>query len=310
VTEVPCAKRKPSTAVLLSMLSTGLGHIYCGRFVTGLGLFFVSLLPAPFALAAAMSRSPHTVLAGVLLPCLLVVVVYLYAIVASYFVAKRSDEQYELKDYNRGGAYALFIVGGMIYAATITLFIRENVFQAYYCPAESMAPTLYKGDRFLVNKVVQRGVPARGDVIVFLAPHQREQRFVKRVIGLPGDTVRVQRNEVYVNGRQLEHRPVSTPGQTPARGGKDRAVDESNGAVTYRIQCASDASGTTDYPTTEVPQGHCFVLGDNRGLSFDSRRFGFVPLGDILGKAEYIYFPAKDWSRFGEIGTTCRQETQ
>ena len=146
-------------------------------------------------------------------------------------------------------------------------------------------------------------------MIVFLAPNKREQRFVKRVIGLPGDTVRVQGNEVYVNGRQLEHRPVSTPGLTLAPGGKDGAVDEYNGAITYRIQCASDASGTTDHPTTEVPQGHCFVLGDNRGLSFDSRRFGCVPLGDILGKAEYIYFPAKDWSRFGEIGTTCRQET-
>jgi len=51
-------------------------------------------------------------------------------------------------------------------------------------------------------------------------------------------------------------------------------------------------------------------LGDNRGLSFDSRRFGFVPLGDILGQAEYIYFPAKDWSRFGAIADTCRQKSQ
>ena len=50
------------------------------------------------------------------------------------------------------------------------------------------------------------------------------------------------------------------------------------------------------------PQGHCFVLGDNRGLSLDSRKFGFVPLGDILGRAEYIYFPARDWSRFGAVG--------
>jgi signal peptidase I len=302
VTEPLYVKRKPSTAVMLSLLSTGLGHIYCGRFATGLTLFFVSLLPAPFALAAALSRNPNTVLAGVLLPCLLVVVAYLYAVFASYRLAKTIGEQYELRDYNRGLVYLLFVVGGIVYAATITLFVRENVFEAHYCPTESMAPTLRKGDRFLVNKIRRGGLPRRGELVVFHPPQDRELRFVKRVIGLPGDVVRVQGNEIYVNGRKLAHRPVPASDETRPQVESHHVVYEDNGTVTYRIQWAPDAAETVAYPAAKIPEGHCFVLGDNRGLSVDSRRFGFVPLGDILGTAEYIYFPARDWSRFGAIG--------
>jgi signal peptidase I len=302
VTEALLAKRKPATAVWLSMLSTGLGHIYCGRFTTGLALYFVSLLPAPFALGAALSQNPRTVMAGVLLPCLLVVAVYLYAIVASYFLAKRIGERYELKDYNRGAVYVLFVVGGLVYGATIALFIRANVFEAYHCPTASMEPTLLKGDRFLVNKLSQRSTPLRGALIIFLAPQDRTVRFVKRVIALPGDTVQVQGNEVYVNGRQLPHRPLPATDESLDRAGKRRLVYEDNGTISYRIQEASDGADTAAYPATEVPQGHCFVLGDNRESSVDSRRFGLVPLGDILGKVEFIYLPARDWSRFGAIG--------
>jgi signal peptidase I len=301
VTEAVLAKRQPATAVWLSMLSTGLGHMYCGRFTTGLALFFAALLPAPFALAAALSPSPHLVLAGVLLPCLLVVLVYLYAIVASYFLAKKTGAQYELRDYNRGGVYLLFVGGGLVYAATITLFIRANVFEAYRCPTASMEPTLLRGDQFLVNKLAQRRVPHRGDLIIFLAPQDRALRFVKRVIALPGDTVKVDGNAVSVNGRQWEHRPVPATDKAVVPDGNRRLVYEDNGTVAYRIQEAAEGSETAAHPATAVPPGHCFVLGDNRDFSMDSRCFGLVPLGDILGTVEFIYLPAQDWSRFGAI---------
>jgi signal peptidase I len=265
-------------------------------------LFFASLLPAPFALAAALSRDPNLVLAGVLLPCLLVVLVYLYAVFASYRLAKKTGEQYELRDYNRGIVYLLFVAGGIVYGATISLFVRENVFQAHYCPTESMAPTLCQGDRFLVNKVRQDSLPSRGELIVFHPPQDRKLRFVKRVIGLPGETLRVQGNEIYVNGRKFEHRPVPASDEARSQGGSQLVVYEDNGTVTYRIQRAPDAAETVAYPATKIPEGHCFVLGDNRENSLDSRCFGFVPLGDILGRAEYIYFPARDWSRFGAVG--------
>ncbi len=296
------ATRKPSTAAMLSMLSTGLGHVYCGRFATGLALFFTSLLPVPFAMAAALSRDPSTILLGVIVPCFVVIVVYLYAIAASYRLAKRIGDDYQLRDYNRGVVYVLFIVAGILYPAAIATHIRANVFEAFYCPAQSMSPTLLKGDHFLVNKLMGRRLPRRGDIIVFLAIDNRDTRYVKRVIGLPGDTVALSGNEVYVNGRKLEHQPADPSEQTLLGEDAGELTYESNGEATYRVQLARDSAAAAAYPQTKVPEGHCFVLGDNRPHSLDSRRFGFVPFGDILGKAQYIYFPAQGWSRFGRIG--------
>jgi signal peptidase I len=302
MSDLACTKRKPSKAVFLSLFCTGLGHIYCGRFTTGLALFFNSLLPAPFAAAAAFSKNPSAILPGLILPCLFVVAVYLYAIIDSFRLARKSGEHYELKDYNRGIVYVLFVIAGIVYPVTIAMYIRANIFEAFYCPAESMSPTLLMGDRFLVNKYFQRKLPHRGDIIVFIAPDNRNLRYVKRVIGLPGDTVKIDGKEVFVNNRKMDHQPIHASDRPPVENSAGEITLETNGEVAYGIQMSDDAANIASYPETKVPEGHCFVMGDNRNHSLDSRRFSFVPLGDILGKAEYIYWPAKQWSRFGAIG--------
>ncbi len=301
MSEVANAKRKPSTAVLLSFFCTGLGHIYCGRFATGLALFFSSLLPVPFAMVTAFSRNPSTILAGIIIPCLLVVIVFLYAIADSYRVARKIGEHYELRDYNRGIVYVLFIVVGIIYPAAITMHIRANVFEPFYCSGDSMCPTLLKGDRFLVNKILQRKLPQRGDVVLIIAPENRDVRNVKRVIGLPGDTVKIEGNDVYVNGRKLVHQPIPASDRASVDDDAVELVYEINAEAAYKIQL-TDAANAAPYPETKVPEGHCYMLGDNRNHSKDSRNFGCVPLGDIIGKAEYIYWPVQRWSRFGAIG--------
>jgi signal peptidase I len=76
---------------------------------------------------------------------------------------------------------------------------------------------------------------------------------------------------------------------------------EANNGVTYLVQFTESKEKTADFPETKVPAGNCFVLGDNRNHSDDSRKYGFVPLGDILGKAAYLYFPAAGWTRFGSM---------
>jgi len=294
-------KRNPSTAVVLSMLCPGLGHIYCGRFAVGLALNFATLLPVPVAMAAALWQTPGAGLIALVLACLFVLGVYCYAIVGSWRSARRIGERYELKDYNRGAVYALFIVAGLIHAPAVAMHIRENVLEAFYCPSDSMAPTLREGDRFVVNKLWQRRLPDRGDVVVFLCPHDRGLRYVKRVIAIPGDTVSIQGNEVYVNGRKLEHRPASISDPAPAESDAGGVVYETDGQATYQIRLAAGAAKSKVYPETRVPPAHCFVLGDNRDHSEDSRHFGFLPLGDILGKAEHVYWPATRWSRVGTI---------
>jgi len=111
----------------------------------------------------------------------------------------------------------------------------------------------------------------------------------------------MQGSDVYVNGKKLEHQHVPTSDQAPADSSASEVVYETDGDATYRIQRSADTPMVGTYAETKVPAGHCFVLGDNRDHSEDSRRFGFVPLGDILGKAQYLYWPAKTWSRFGTI---------
>ena len=181
--------------------------------------------------------------------------------------------------------------------------IKANVFEAFKCPAGSMIPTIVPGDRFLVNKTVYNPTPPeRGAVVVFRNPEDREIMYVKRVIGVPGDTVAVLDNEVFVNGARLtreERLPLKV-------GWPDATVSgtlycETNGRERYLIAIDRGAEQVDDFPETIVPRGACFVLGDNRNNSRDSRFFGFVPFGDVVGRAQYIYFPAQSWSRFGTI---------
>jgi signal peptidase I len=303
------SQRIPATARKLSSFCAGLGHIYCGQFTKGMVLLALSLLPAPILVAAVFSKNPSVILWGIVGPCAFAIGVYTYAMIFSSRLAAKIGDAYELKDYNNGVVYSIFAVGNLyfsvIVAFAIAMYFRSNVMEAFYCPSESMSPTILKGDRFLANKLVQRKQPRYGDIVVFLAPNDRDTIHVKRVVGLPGDTVAVQGTDVFVNGRKLAHQSDSPRKGTLAEESIERLMFETNGDATYAIRFMNNADNKekiADCPKTEIPSGHCFVLGDNRDNSHDSRKYGLVPLGDILGKAEYLYFPVSNWSRFGAIG--------
>ena len=104
-----------------------------------------------------------------------------------------------------------------------------------------------------------------------------------------------------MNGRKLDHQPaLASNGHAGLKTGGSTIL-ETNGGATYPIQFTESKEKNADFPETKVPAGNCFVLGDNRNHAEDSRKYGVVPLGDILGKAEYLYYPASDWSRFGRM---------
>lgn len=317
MTEVKYAKRSPAAAVTLSMLCLGLGQIYCGRLAAGLALMLAETLPIVLVMVPLITNNVNVVfLLAVMLPSVFWACLYCYGATNSYQLAKRLGSNYELKDYNRGIVYALFvatnIVGSLAVSPAVTVFVREQVAEGFYGANDNMNPTILRGDRFLVNKLVQRKLPQRGDIVTFLNPENRDMRCVRRVVGLPGDTVAIRGNDVFVNGQKLKHEPIVTTDSagtpaghadniTPTRSASEGQY-ETNAHATYQIQLATaDSAKAVDYPETKVPPSHCFVLGDNRSQVEDSRRFGFVPLGDILGKAQYIYWPAQHWSRFGPI---------
>ena len=178
----------------------------------------------------------------------------------------------------------------IIIAVILALFIRAFVVQAFKIPSGSMKTTLLVGDHILVNKfiygiklpvvdrdLVRFGNPNHGDVIVFRYPLDTSKDFIKRVIGLPGDTIQIQDKQVFRNG-QLMQEPHA------------RHTDP-------RILSAG-VSPRDNFGPIVVPEHAVFVMGDNRDESYDSRFWKFVDRSAVLGKAFVIYW---SWNQDGEV---------
>ncbi len=185
----------------------------------------------------------------------------------------------------------------ILIALILALFIRAFIVQAYKIPSGSMVPTLLIGDYLLVNKLAYgiknplkndflyfRRLPKRQEIVVFTYPLNKKLDFIKRVIGLPGDTIQIINKKVYVNGKLLKEPYVrfTDPEIYP-----------------------KEISPRDNYGPVKVPPKHIFVMGDNRDQSYDSRFWGFVPIKYLKGKALIIYFSwdSKHFKvRFNRIG--------
>lgn len=194
-------------------------------------------------------------------------------------------------------------VEALVVAFVIAMIIRAFILQAYRIPSSSMEDTLLKGDHILATKYNygltvpfttrkiwgNDRVPARGDIVIFTFPGNHAMDFVKRVIGVPGDTVQVKEKKVYING---------APFKLDAEKHTDPFIlTQGQGAV------------RDNFGPVRVEPGTCFVMGDNRDQSYDSRFWGFVPVQNIKGKAFIIYFSwdsARHWVRFGRMGHIVR----
>lgn len=197
--------------------------------------------------------------------------------------------------------------------------IRSFVVEPFRIPSGSMLPTLLKGDFILVNKfaygvrmpvfhqvLIGNGGPERGDVVVFRYPQNPEQDYIKRVIGLPGDVVTYINKQVYVNGEPVAQKPLG-PYNGPQIEGPSELRLETLGSVEHDILIHPEPSASQGQ--YRVPEGHYFVMGDNRDRSADSRFWGFVPEDNLVGKAFFIWFSwdhDDNWVNFGRIGDSIR----
>jgi signal peptidase I len=295
--------RRPWIAVLLSLFCTGLGHVYCGRFVKGFVLYTISFFFMPLVAISALVGVNTPVLLFIAAGYGAVTAVYLYAIFDSHKVARQSDPSYVLRDYNSLVVYVLLVFLQVPFTVGIAFQFRAHVMEAFYCPARSMEPTIQAGDRILVNKTAYASrSPERGDIVVFASPENRRQCWIKRVIAIPGDTIAVRGDEVLLNGRPLGREEVGS--REPSLSGFNPGSNvlwEQNGNARYFVQFGSGERQPGDAEETSVPPGKVFVLGDNRDLSRDSRNFGLIPQADVVGQVEFLYWPARTWSRFGAI---------
>ena len=186
-------------------------------------------------------------------------------------------------------------------ALLLALFIRTFIVQAFKIPSGSMIPTLQIGDHILVNKLAYGvriplleeyllafGKPERGDVVVFIFPEDRSKDFIKRVIGVAGDSVEVRGKKVYINGKQVDDPHAHFEGDDPQTAG---------------------LPSRDDYGPRTVPENHIFVMGDNRDRSYDSRFWGYVDLNEVRGKAFLIYWSwdgGDRWVRWERLGSLIR----
>lgn len=154
----------------------------------------------------------------------------------------------------------------IVVLTVLIFFLVRLVVQTYRVDGQSMEPSLKMNEYALINKVAYTfKAPERGDVIVFHYPRNTSVDYIKRIIGLPGDTVRIDSTHVWVNDKLLNEKAyISSPSNPFAK-------------------------------IWKVPPNQYFVLGDNRPVSDDSRYWDFVPKEDIVGKASLVYWPVNRW---------------
>ena len=184
----------------------------------------------------------------------------------------------------------------------VVLILRSFLFEPFTIPSESMLPTLQVGDYILVDKysyglrlpvlgkvVLPVGKPQRGDVMVFRYPEDTSVNFIKRVIGLPGDRVRVRGGHVFINDKELVRQPV----QFPDAESWELYFHEQTGNVDHLIRQMDGREFASPQGEWVVPADSYFMMGDNRDNSRDSRFWGFVPDRLIVGKAAFIWMHKK-----------------
>lgn len=169
----------------------------------------------------------------------------------------------------------------LVIAVILAMLIRTFVVQAFKIPSGSMEDTLKIGDHILVAKFLYRFVePKRGDIIVFKYPVDPKVDYIKRIIGVPGDKVEIREKVVYINGKRYEEPYVEHV--------DPRTFTKT--AIAAEV-FPDDMVRRDNYGPVMVPEGHYFVMGDNRDRSYDSRFWGFVPKKNIKGKAFFRYWP-------------------
>ena len=171
-------------------------------------------------------------------------------------------------------------IKALLIALVLVVLIRWLLFKPFIVQGPSMQPTFVSGQKLIVNEILYDiREPQRGEVIVFHVPSQGRD-FIKRVIAVGGDTVKVEGDRVFVNGKEIDEPYIQSAVESAH-------ADDELYNKTVNFPNANVPDGT-------VPEGHVFVMGDNRSDSTDSRMIGYVPIEDIVGRADLVFWPLKD----------------
>jgi signal peptidase I len=214
----------------------------------------------------------------------------------------------------------------VIYAVVIAFGVRTFAYEPFNIPSGSMIPTLLVGDYLFVSKYsygyskytvgfgmpvfdgrILFSAPERGDVAVFKLPRDNKTDYIKRIIGLPGDRIQVKGGILHINDEPVKRERTEDYTTTDQFGRQIRVaqyVETLPNGNRHRIIEESDSAPLDNTPVFTVPPDHYFAMGDNRDNSLDSRvgsMVGFVPVENLVGRAEFLFFSIEDGARFWEI---------
>lgn len=268
--------KEPLLAIILAIMVTGFGQVYAGRLRKGILFFFIPILISILLLLYVLN--PQTTSNPLLLLILFIGISFaIFVIIDAYRCAKAYNADNNLNRSITAGKRTFYIIGiifiaffnpSEIVTKNIALYLRNNVAQAFKIPTETMKPTLLRGDLILADKAIyKKSEPKRGDVIVFIYPQDTKKIFVKRLIGLPGETIEIKNGSIFINGEIVKENVIGSK---------------------YYYNKGDYAK---ERQQTKIPDDGYFVLGDNSASSLDSRYWGFVPKKNLLGKAYKIYYP-------------------
>lgn len=181
--------------------------------------------------------------------------------------------------------------GSLIFIVLVILAIRLFVFVPVTVKGHSMDPTLADGQRLIVSKIYE---PERFDIITTVEPNDSSKVAVKRLIGLPGDTIEYKNDQLYINGKTYNEPYLK---DFKAKFAKDRLQEEYRYSARYQQKAEVVSNFTPDF-SVKVPTGKYFVMGDNRLVSMDSREFGFITKKLMRGEVVLRYFPFDEISTF------------
>ena len=214
----------------------------------------------------------------------------------------------------------------VFYAILVALVIRVFAYEPFNIPSGSMIPTLLVGDYLFVSKFsygysryslpwglpliegrVLADEPERGDVVVFKLPRDNKTDYIKRIVGLPGESIQVRDGVLFIDDKPVRREKVAertVPGYGNTTSKLNEYVETLPNGRSHLIWERSDSDRLDNTPVYKVPAGHYFAMGDNRDSSQDSRMLslvGFVPFQNLIGRAEFLFFSHNSSARWWEI---------
>jgi signal peptidase I len=304
-------RRRPWVALVLSWFCPGLGHLYAGTDTGAIIALWVALVAITvWTLLTLTYSGPFTGLALWIAPIVQLVAIPLHA----WLLARHARNPYTLRPFNRWHWYVAAWIGWATLGGLV-LLLRGEVVEAFKIPSGSMEPSVLVGDFIYVDKRPRnRSGVERGTIVVFMSTEETGMKVLKRVVGVPGDTLAMEQGVLFLNGAALTEAYAVHIDETKSEDPLQRDKMKHWQAAFLTGPSGQDYQpDINDWGPLLVPDSAYFLLGDNRDASYDSRYYGFIPEENIIGRPRVIYWsydPASymplpslfaiRWSRIGQ----------